>query len=59
MRKIREIGDTNRTVARRARHGTFWCGHCDACLVQDGQRCPSCQHKAPQYYNKKPEGVGF
>jgi len=53
MEKKRELWDTNRTVARKARSAKFWCEHCDHYLVGSGQKCPRCKKKQCQKVDKK------
>lgn len=45
---------TNREDKRKPKRGKFWCGKCDAYLVNGaGTACPNCGHREGRNRNKK------
>ncbi len=50
---IRQIFDTNRTIARRPKRTGGWCASCDRAIVFSGQRCPACGVRIKPNRNKR------
>lgn len=57
MHKKREVYDTNRSMKRKPRKHSGWCGGCDACMVYDGQKCPVCGNRQVPSRNKKEDRI--
>jgi len=34
--------ETNRQKRQKRKKGIYWCDHCDAALVGDWEKCPTC-----------------
>lgn len=42
-----------REIATAPKFGYYFCDHCDRALLNDGGRCPICNHKNGRYRLKK------
>ena len=57
MHKNRKVYDTNRSMKRKPRKHSGWCGSCDMARVSDGQRCPACGNRQSPSRNKKEDKI--